>query len=431
MHIVLVTPEYPGPGSWGGLATYTRTHARALRRAGHTVTIVTGSGGTTAAPPSATDGRGIEREDDGVHLLAEVPPVTAPRSERRRAVADIVSRLIATDPSIVVEGPELDGLLLDLQRRLPQLPVVVRLHGSRTQLLASAATPWRRAARRLLPAGAARRIEREERESVARAAAVTGPTQWALATLRERGWTLPRRCVVIPNPMVMHGVSSASGPVAVPPADAPASGRGAGTAVARRGETVLFFGRLDPLKGVDRYLAIWRAIWRRRPAATIAVLGQDGRHLGGGSWREHLERQLRPAEAPHVEWLGGRPPQDIPALLERFAVAAFCSPFETFGYTIVEAMRHGVACVVGSGGGASELGAHGTHLLLTSRTPEDIADGTCQLLEQPLTAALLGAAAATHVAEAFAADRVATRSLALYATLPGDVGVHAGTASAA
>lgn len=384
LRVILVCGQYPTATRWGGIGTYTRHHARALRDAGVQVHVL--SGATPDAPRLDDDG--------GIAVHRTVPTTGGDAGIERVRLAALLSELVGQVGADVVEGPEYAAPLLEFQRGMPRVPVVIRLHGAATLVRGAAQPQWRATLAQLSPVS--RVLEASERESVARATLVSSPTRWTLDALRARGWALGASPLQVFNPFTLDGAD--------------------GGAV-RAQETVVIPGRLDRIKGADLLPEVMQRVWERRPDAHFVSIGQDSARTERETWGAWIRRML-PTERQHlVTLLGGRPPAQVDALLADQRIALFASVFETFSYTLVECMAKGLACVVASGGGARELADHGTHLLLAPRSAPAIADTLVQLLSQPGTVDVLGQAAAAHVRDVLTAPAITDRVVSAYAQL--------------
>src|SRR5262249_28379093 len=125
MRVLVLSREYPPETAWGGIATYARAHALALRTLGHDVTVI------SASAPGSRDSL-AERDGIPVYRIADAP-LRAPIHRRSgevvrwsqcaRALAASLGRFDA------VEAPDFRGEGIAFARaRLGDAPLVVRLH---------------------------------------------------------------------------------------------------------------------------------------------------------------------------------------------------------------------------------------------------------------------------------------------------------------
>jgi glycosyltransferase involved in cell wall biosynthesis len=111
------------------------------------------------------------------------------------------------------------------------------------------------------------------------------------------------------------------------------------------GRDVLYVGRLDEAKGVDRLLDAWA---RSRP---------DGRHLvlaGEGPLASRVDAAQR--RDPTVEWLGAVPHERVAGAMRDAAYVAVPSRFfEGYPLVVAEAFAHGRAVLTVSGGSVGTI----------------------------------------------------------------------------
>lgn len=110
--------------------------------------------------------------------------------------------------------------------------------------------------------------------------------------------------------------------------------------------TAVSVGRLVPVKGMDRLLAAWAGVCRRRPDARLAIIGDGPERQRLEALRKDwgLERQ--------VHFAGWRDPIPYLAASRCFVLL---SRNEGMGRAVVEAMAAGLPCVVADVCGLTEL----------------------------------------------------------------------------
>jgi glycosyltransferase involved in cell wall biosynthesis len=386
MQVALVTPIYPPDNGWGGIGTYAFHLAQGLAGLGHRVTVLCGYHREPVA-----------REESGVRVVRRIRTEGVTAHERSTQIATLLEAEIAAQGIEGVEFGEYGGDGAVFQERHPEFPVVVKLHCPTQLCVAGEAPPWQQWFRRRYLPAVLRPVDRLERESVARARVVLSPSRWLLETLRRLGWSMPAKAAVVRNPFGGW------------PGAAPVSPEAEGTP-----PSVLVLGRLARLKGVELLPDIFERVWRRRPDARFELAGQETWRTRTETWRQWLLRRTDPARHAQLHFLGGVPYAELPAVLARQTAALFASRWESSSYTAMECMWAGLACVVGSGGGAQELGEHEVSTLNTAREPVAIADAVGRLLADPALRRRLGDAARLRVREEFAPPRVAAAMEAHY-----------------
>ena len=380
MHIALVTRTYPSRSAGDGIGVYVWHMARGLVDLGHEVTVITG-GDTDESDSEIARLRILRCLDSSV-------PSPIP--------SQWLSTLLAEQAADVVEFPEYCADGPAFQRDFPRFPTVVRLHSGATLCYEGNNPWWKVWARRVLPQAKLRETDRRERESVLLAHAVSAPTQCMAEQPFSRGWRAAYPPLVVPNPF--------------------GGWPGFEVPTTRSSQTVALPGRVDLLKGADLYPALMARVWREVPAAVFHIIGQVGRRWGGESWSHWLYRRIPQSKHRQVVVCGGVPYLEMPAKLAPARVAAFMSTWESFSYTLVEAMSLGLACVVGSAGGAQQIGTHAKHLFNIARNPAAIAEATCRLLLDHDLAAKVAGAGREHVKASLAPDLVAGEMMHVYRT---------------
>lgn len=303
----------------------------------------------------------------------------------RRAL-DRIARTVA--PIDLVELPE-ETVGPTLLRGLP--PYAVRLHSSRAD--------WRYAYGETL-SGIDRRDVRLKAALLRGARLVTAPSA-AMADHAASFYGYPRsRIAVISNPLDAGHFAGLTEAEEVEEATAK-----------QDQPSVLYVGRLDPYKGLDILMQAAEVILSANPAATIDIVGEETAHVHSAG----LLAPVPPALRPRI-WLHGRVPYDeLPAYYRRATVCVVPSRWESWGYTVAEAMAYGTPVVGSRVGGIAESIADGqTGLLVPPGEPAVLAGAVNTLLADPARRAAMGRAARRRAAERFASDGVAARMLDAY-----------------
>ncbi|NLU68671.1 glycosyltransferase [Streptomyces sp. HNM0574] len=188
--------------------------------------------------------------------------------------------------------------------------------------------------------------------------------------------------------------------------------------------TVVAAGRLIPVKRYDRLVGAFAKVAAQHPDWTLRIYGRG---------REQAKLRRRIDELglhDHVFLMGPHTPIDTE--WAKGAIAAVSSSTESFGMTIVEAMRLGVPVVsTDCDYGPREIITHGEDGLLVPldrpETAEDgLADALCRLIANDAERHRM-ARAARHNARRFLPDHVARQ----YEALIADLAPHLATAPAA
>jgi glycosyltransferase involved in cell wall biosynthesis len=121
---------------------------------------------------------------------------------------------------------------------------------------------------------------------------------------------------------------------------------------------VVFFGRPEPLKGVDVLVQAMSDVWDRFPAAPLAMLGGDDEPMISRL------RELAGRNAENIHVLGFVPRADLLASIRAADVVALPSLWETFTVAGLEAMALGKPVVLTAVGGTPEFCTDGVDALL-------------------------------------------------------------------
>ena len=126
------------------------------------------------------------------------------------------------------------------------------------------------------------------------------------------------------------------------------------------GRTVLFLGRLHPIKGVDVLIDAWRLVQDRFPDWRLVIAGDDmDPWTGSSGYGEALRRRVEESGAARVRFTGEL---RGPAKWDAYRTAALYvlpSHSESFGITVAEALAAGVPVVTTRGTPWREIEARG------------------------------------------------------------------------
>jgi len=392
VRIALICREYPPGTIGGGIGTYAATLAPALVRAGHSVIVLTRSAG--GSDTIATED-GVE-----VHRMPVAPAGALGRLVRRRRVTFLdayrYSQTVAARLSEIMDARDIDivesaehgaegfGLMRDGLR----VPHVVRFH-------APLFVVNQAVGHRLSMPG--RIVHWMERTTARRAALNTCPSR-ALATIvAARFGILAERIRLVPNP-VDHELFRPAG--AQPP----------------RAPTVLYVGKVAPLKGARILAEAVPHLVRCVPEVRVVLIGSDHPSEQGHSTRaEMLAHLRRTGVASNVTFL---PPMDRAALVQAYQSAdVYVMPtlWDNFPNTCLEAMACGVPVVASAVGGLPEIINDGVDgRLVPPRDPERLAAEVVGLLQHPRRRVAMGQAARRRIETAFTPERVARETTAAY-----------------
>ena len=176
--------------------------------------------------------------------------------------------------------------------------------------------------------------------------------------------------------------------------------------------TLLFVGRLDPIKGIDLLL---ESVALLRTPARLLVVGGDP---NGDPEVERL--RARAAElgiADRVRFPGAVPQRELPTYYHAVDAVVVSSRYESFGLVAVEALACGAPVVASAAGGLPSVVRDGENgLLVRWRSPQAFAERIDLLLgDNALRERLMGAARAS--VERFDWRRIGDRVRDLYQEL--------------
>lgn len=239
-----------------------------------------------------------------------------------------------------------------------------------------------------------------EEEVIARSDCVVASTPYEFEDLIEHYGADPARLCTSP-PGIRHDVFR--------PGDREAARMWTGL---DRGPTVLFAGRIQPLKGVD--VAIRALAMMETDNARFVVVGGPS----GSGGIDEMDRLVRLAQkegvADRVHFVPPLPRNQLVAFYQAADVVIMPSRSETFGLVAAEAQSCGTPVVAADAGGLSYIIEHGkSGLLVSGYDPADYAAALDRVLGDPRLASELGAGALEHAAR-FSWDITVSRLLELY-----------------
>ncbi|HYE93504.1 MAG TPA: glycosyltransferase family 4 protein, partial [Terriglobales bacterium] len=148
-------------------------------------------------------------------------------------------------------------------------------------------------------------------------------------------------------------------------------------------ETILFVGRLHPIKRVDLLIDAFAKLRGRRPSARLVIAGPDERRI-------RPELVARAGEhAGAIRWAGEVDAAERARLLRESAVLVMCSDSESFGMSVLEAMAAAVPVVVTRTCPWPDIHRHGTGFWVDQRA-DAIADALERVLSDPAAAREMG-----------------------------------------
>ncbi len=397
MNIALISYEYPPDTADGGVATYVGQAARMLAGRGHAVEVFVGS---------------RERTETCTENGILVHRINTGHDERfRAAVGAAFAERHAAAAFDVLECPEWEADGLDAVRRVPDIPLVVKLHTPISLLRRLNLPPWgignsvRTASNRTrVFAGALRHgrrvpwmthYERQVRDmdrlesALAHAADEVATPSLSLGQILTKQWRLdPARVAHVPNP---YAASEAM--LAIP--------------VETATNRVTFLGRLETRKGVLDLARAIPLVLRRHPQAKFRFVGRPMPSPSPSlDMQQFLERTLA-RHAASVEFYGAVSLAGIPGVLRETDICVFPSVWENFPNVCLEAMSAGRGVIGSSAGGMRDMLEDGKYgLNVPPRRAFALSEAISALLADPARRMALGQAAREKVQSAYNLPRI-------------------------
>ncbi len=325
MHIALYSPVLPATGSANGIVTYARIMQAAMRDIGHRVTVF--------------DNHGIEHDDGRVEVVAPDRRWSTRLRARLRAgnpsrrptgFTPVLDRLVRRERVDVVEMEESFGWVGRLRL---DIPVVARLHGPHFLGKDMIEPP---AEARI----SAERIAAEGR-GIAAVRGVTSPSAKLMEATLAHYRARPLHARTIANPMPL---SPSDERWSIDRCDP---------------DQLLFVGRFDLRKGADVAIDAFGLAAARNPGLRLVMCGPDTGLLQPSGERVHYEayaaERLPAALRERVRFLGTVSPAEIGRLRLESGLCLSTSRFETFHYSLAEALSVGAPVLASDTFGMTEL----------------------------------------------------------------------------
>lgn len=176
---------------------------------------------------------------------------------------------------------------------------------------------------------------------------------------------------------------------------------------------LLFVGTHSTRKRVAVLPAVLAAVRRRRPQATLRIVGFDA----ADSPELRSEAQALGVLSA-IEFVGRKDSRELDPYYAAAGVLLVPSAYEGLPMVILEAFRAGLPCVATDVSGHPEVVAHGeSGLLVPVDEPEAMAAAALRVLEEPALRTQMSAAARQTVRRRFLVDRQLREYLGVYADL--------------
>lgn len=134
-------------------------------------------------------------------------------------------------------------------------------------------------------------------------------------------------------------------------------------------KTIIFVGRLHPVKGVQYLIEAMAIIHREMPDVKLVIVGDGTERLRLEELRENLDLN------GCIQFAGQVPQERIPKIMHQADIFALPSLSESFGIVIIEAMAAGLPIVTTNVGGLPELIKNWENgFVVEPKNPEAIAE---------------------------------------------------------
>ncbi len=178
----------------------------------------------------------------------------------------------------------------------------------------------------------------------------------------------------------------------------------------------VMIGRLSPEKGVENLIRAMAIIAGLEPGFRLEIAG-DGRCMG-----ELRELSHSLGLGTYVRFLGEV--RDVAEVLQRASMFVLPSKTEGISLTLLEAMSSGLPVIATRVGGTIEVIEEGVSgLMVTAKSPAELAGAMLRVYREPHRAAETGRAAHVRVTEQFDVMRMVKEYEALYLSCAGRSGV--------
>jgi glycosyltransferase involved in cell wall biosynthesis len=373
---VFVCNEYP-PLSHGGIGTSVREQATALASLGAQVTCV-------GVYSDLADGEVRDERHEGVRVVR-----LGGRGKWLHWTLEILlNRLIlrrwlkaehAKTPFLVLEIADYEGWL---PWGFPGCPVITRLRGSNILL------------DHLLRRDTCRLIKWLERGQIRASQFCVGVSNFAL---EETGSLIDFRDK--PSYRVYNSVDTEK----FRPPEEPVA----------RTHNILFVNSINQRKGIEELFRAMPRVLKKFPEAKLQIAGRLPK--GRETYYDYLLNLVDQPTREAITFLGFVPHEKLVEHLHRAAVCCYASHAETFGNAPLEAMSAGRPVIYSRLGPGPEVVEHEVSgLLINPRSPEEIAENICRIMEDPALGDALGREGRKRAVKYFSRPVILQENLRLY-----------------
>lgn len=113
--------------------------------------------------------------------------------------------------------------------------------------------------------------------------------------------------------------------------------------------TLLFLGRIHPVKGLDMLLPAWKTVEDRFPEWQLKIVGSDVGYGGPVGYSQEMKNLSRKLQIKRIEFLGEVRGNEKQGLLQQSELFVLPSYSENFGISVAESLASGTPAVVTKG----------------------------------------------------------------------------------
>jgi glycosyltransferase involved in cell wall biosynthesis len=390
LRIAFYSPALPESGASNGIVTYTGITRDALRALGHEVIVVTTdeieqADGTVTAIRKA----GALSTKPKLWVESRRPPDGSDPWVRLHVVRALEASLKLRPD--VIEMEESHGWAGRIAGR--GVAVVERLHGPHVFGRDDVETTDERRIGDLR--------EEAERASLTQVQAVSSPSGRQLRAITDRYQLDLPLARTIPNPRPL-----------VPADDAWHLQRS-------DPNQILCVGRFDLRKGADIVVRAFARACEQRPSLSLVMVGPDSglKHSSGKvvHFDEFVREEVAPEVRSRIRFLGTQSQDQLAQLRRDSGLAIVASRFESFSYSIAEAMSFGMPVLTSDNFGGCELvrdRVDGRIVPIGDVTAT--ADALLEMTADPARLAEMGRSGYLRASEFLSPERIARETIQLY-----------------
>lgn len=348
LKIGFISYEFPTDTGNGGIGTYVKQMAAAIAAVDVQIHVFVGSKERVGS---------VYTEGYNVHFIKCING-----DEFREQVVSVFDKQQAIGPFSLIESPEINGNAWEVKKKYINIPLVVRLHAPNhlVEKLKKKYIPFFAKLRFVL--GAIRRLKFDlgywqaydktsdpDYQFIQLADYITAPSV-AMKNWVVKNWKIDaHKITVIPN-LFSPSPSLLNIPI---------------NEVETYNE-VVFFGRLNALKGLVNATRAMKVILKLYPDWSFKVIGDDGPGPSNVlTMRNWMVKELKDF-SHQVEFIDGLPYEELPAAIAQSEIVLLPSLFESFSYTCAEAMAAGKAVIGSDNAAMADLLQHGKSGLLVN-----------------------------------------------------------------